>query len=944
MHETKRAWCLKCKLQTAAVLHWQSSIGIEITDVLRFFKGDGPAKQFERGTQMGGNYKCGGCGCHSDMMEDLAHSLHLKWRSLAHLQTLALAGIHGGQSNVLKPFETLNTSQLQAELRKRNIFHSATTKKDCQAILAQALKGVQRVPTLLLPTPTKSLSSLNLDKYEILDSEPLHDLKGHLLHLFAELPFILDKDTGALCKQIISQFTMKEKITCADLRITAVQVYACLLQRLSSGDERLLLTETAVRISEILYLPTKERSPKRVLQLYNVTWVHHTLCSKLFTRTRQVTRTAFFGLYLHHLVVHAPFQYELISLSSVNTEAEERLFGQAKQLVTQASNRHVDNVIFNILVRLQSKELLNQSCMLNTLNEQYSRVSKAAACIRSYQGTTVSLSLIKSAMTSWQMHLQRIGPYLITGKGIWWSINSNSYNFHDADDDENAHEEGPQLLHFRDNNLDQLWKRNEQIWEQILERRVALPTPCIKLYDNKGKLMETRTFTIDENNSTGDYDTFSFPPTGPTGGHDTLSLPRTGPSGHGALSLPPTGLSGHGANSLPPTGPSALSLPPTGPSALSLPPTGPSGHGAHSLPPTGPSGHGALSLPPTGPSALSLPPTGPSGHGALSLPPTGPSGHGAHSLPPTGPSGHGAHSLPPTGPSGHGALSLPPTGPSALSLPPTGPSGHGALSLPPTGPSALSLTPTGPSGHGALSLPPTGPSGHGALSLPPTGPSGHGALSLPPTGPSALSLPPTGPSGGHDALSLPPTGPSALSLTPTGPIGHGTLSLPPTGPSGGHDALSLPPTGPSGGHDALSLPLTGPAGSHDTEDEIVIRSELDCQTVEHTVRGKTATAILEVIGPSEELMAYDNIRANIKNKNNIVTTADAREYNRLQTHIQTSILRKRTELKSEISQFEKECYAINKRMPRVTESEEYNQMIKKLKLIKHLLPHWNIDL
>ena len=105
------------------------------------------------------------------------------------------------------------------------------------------------------------------------------------------------------------------------------------------------------------------------------------------------------------------------------------MFGQAKQLVTQASNRHVDNVIFNILVRLQSKELLNQSCMLNTLNEQYSRVSKAAACIRSYQGTTVSLSLIKSAMTSWQMHLQRIGPYLITGKGIWWSINSNSYNF-----------------------------------------------------------------------------------------------------------------------------------------------------------------------------------------------------------------------------------------------------------------------------------------------------------------------------------------------------------------------------------------------------------------------------------------------------------------------------------------------------------------------------------
>lgn len=81
-----------------------------------------------------------------------------------------------------------------------------------------------------------------------------------------------------------------------------------------------------------------------MLQLYNVTWIHHTLCSKLFSTTKQVTRTAFFGLYLHHLVAHAPQQYELISHSSVNTEAEERLFGQAKQLVLQASNRHADNI------------------------------------------------------------------------------------------------------------------------------------------------------------------------------------------------------------------------------------------------------------------------------------------------------------------------------------------------------------------------------------------------------------------------------------------------------------------------------------------------------------------------------------------------------------------------------------------------------------------------
>ena len=39
-----------------------ASNGEQIHDQLRFFCGDKPAQQFERGTQIGGTYKCGGCG------------------------------------------------------------------------------------------------------------------------------------------------------------------------------------------------------------------------------------------------------------------------------------------------------------------------------------------------------------------------------------------------------------------------------------------------------------------------------------------------------------------------------------------------------------------------------------------------------------------------------------------------------------------------------------------------------------------------------------------------------------------------------------------------------------------------------------------------------------------------------------------------------------------
>ena len=39
------------------------SRGTEVTDKLVFFYGDKAAQQVERGTQQGGTYKCGSCGC-----------------------------------------------------------------------------------------------------------------------------------------------------------------------------------------------------------------------------------------------------------------------------------------------------------------------------------------------------------------------------------------------------------------------------------------------------------------------------------------------------------------------------------------------------------------------------------------------------------------------------------------------------------------------------------------------------------------------------------------------------------------------------------------------------------------------------------------------------------------------------------------------------------------
>ena len=51
-------------------------------DILRAFKGDHPASQFEAGQQKGGNFVCHGCAIESNCHRNLPHSFKLPTLSL----------------------------------------------------------------------------------------------------------------------------------------------------------------------------------------------------------------------------------------------------------------------------------------------------------------------------------------------------------------------------------------------------------------------------------------------------------------------------------------------------------------------------------------------------------------------------------------------------------------------------------------------------------------------------------------------------------------------------------------------------------------------------------------------------------------------------------------------------------------------------------------------
>lgn len=200
--------------------------GVKIADTLRFFTGDHPAAQFEQGIKQGGTYKCGVCGCKEFMFNDQVHSLQYKWRDLHTLQTTAVSGIYGKEAGVIKPFDNLKVDQLRRELTARGTQDTSVKKEVLREMLDCILQGVVRVPALLLPNPTRTLTSLNLQKYEVLASEPLHDLKGHLINIITELPFILPPgDTTSQCNHLISSCLAKEKKSGADLRRLVIQIF-----------------------------------------------------------------------------------------------------------------------------------------------------------------------------------------------------------------------------------------------------------------------------------------------------------------------------------------------------------------------------------------------------------------------------------------------------------------------------------------------------------------------------------------------------------------------------------------------------------------------------------------------------------------------------------------------------------------------------------------------
>ena len=125
-------------------------------------------------------------------------------------------------------------------------------------------------------------------------------MKGHLNNLLPEIPHLLPPPLRTECQQITDTTLPKGKVSGAFLRVATIK-FLLKLQREQVDPMIVMLLETVVRMSEILYSQDSRRNPKMILRLYNCSWLHHELCCHFLFTPKLQTRSHLFGAYLHAL-------------------------------------------------------------------------------------------------------------------------------------------------------------------------------------------------------------------------------------------------------------------------------------------------------------------------------------------------------------------------------------------------------------------------------------------------------------------------------------------------------------------------------------------------------------------------------------------------------------------------------------------------------------------
>ena len=326
--------------------------------------------------------------------------------------------------------DNLKIQELRMELEKRGLSTARKRKPELERNFDELRRGIVNVPALLQGAPETPLVDLCLDKYEISPVEPLHDLKGHLSNLIDELRVALTGKVKEKVEVIVSSVLGKETLRGSDYRKGAILILEA-LQDLTPTSSLTTMLATAVEMTELLYCDPTKRTSQSVLRLHNIAFVNAKLCFDHFHNPKTMSSRRMFGRYFHALTTHSPLLNRIIAPRLLNTEMEERMFGQCKAITRNTSNQHTNDIITNILVRIPYEDK-SVAAERNTVKNQESEVLKLAQTLPGKENTVIPMEWLQHMSIHYQAHLERISDYLLQGPGIWWQYVEDGVEFFDV--------------------------------------------------------------------------------------------------------------------------------------------------------------------------------------------------------------------------------------------------------------------------------------------------------------------------------------------------------------------------------------------------------------------------------------------------------------------------------------------------------------------------------
>ena len=335
------------------------------------------------------------------------------------------------------------------------------------------------------------MKDLCLDKYEILPTEPLHDIGHHIENVFAELPHQLKaKEKKAFQESIAMCLGGKESKRGVDYRAALVKVTAYLRQNGLLSEKELQVLDTLTEMQRILYSTDEKRSPQLILRYYNQSWYHAILLKQYVQQPKKLTLRKMFGVYFHDITAHGGLMLRLVSGQAANAEEEERIFHHIKGITKKTSNYSNSQVIPNLFLRLQAEKQMGKR---EDVSKQQGYISTLSKSLPPLQNTRIPIDVIKTHAREWQAHLQQISDFLQEGEGVWWHKDDEAVEFHDISGFPSADESGPQLHHFRSSTLKDEEIYLQQCWQQCIQQNIAIPTHIIRIDLPNGRVQKLHT-------------------------------------------------------------------------------------------------------------------------------------------------------------------------------------------------------------------------------------------------------------------------------------------------------------------------------------------------------------------------------------------------------------------------------------------------------------------